>query len=248
MSNNSKTTGSDTQAETSGRSRHRSKTKRDRARSSEINLPRAPYILRRLGTYNVLSEEGLSLIEENADRILQQTGMEFHDDDEILDLFKQAGCDVTDTRVRFEPGFCRNIIKRTAPTVFKQHARNPDNTVQLGGDATVLCPSWGPPFVHDNVSGRRYAEYKDFEQLVKLHHTIPWLHHSGGVVCEPVDLPANKRHLDMLYAHIRWSDRAFMGAFIGSERASHAIDMARIVFGYEYVDEHAVLYLSLIHI
>lgn len=54
---------------------------------------------------------------------------------------------------------------------------------------------------------------------MKLHHTIPWLHHSGGVVCEPVGLPANNRHLDILNAHIRWSDRPSMGAFIGAERA-----------------------------
>ncbi len=90
--------------------------------------------------------------------------------------------------------------------------------------------------------GRRYASYADFQNLVKLHQTLPWLHHSGGVVCEPVDLPANKRHLDMLYAHIRYSDRAFMGAFIGAERAGHAIDMAPIVFGADYVAENAVLY------
>ena len=202
----------------------------------------APFIRRRLGTFNILSEEGLSLIEANADRILQETGMEFHDDPEALMLFKQAGCDVDGVRVRFEPGFCRRTIRATAPTTFMQHARNPENSVQMGGDTTVLCPSWGPPFVHDLDKGRRYATYEDFQRLVKLHQTIPWLHHSGGVVCEPVDLPANKRHLDMLYAHIRWSDRPFMGAFIGAERAGHAIDMARIVFGEEYVSKNAVLY------
>ncbi len=224
------------------RQRRRKRSTRSPAGLNAQDTPRAPYIHRRLGTYNVLNEEGLCLIEENADRILQETGMEFHDDDEILILFKEAGCDVDGTRVRFAPGFCRQTIQRTAPAVFKQHARNPAHTVQLGGEASVLCPSWGPPFVHDNIDGRRYATYDDFTKLVKLHHSIPSLHHSGGVVCEPVDLPANKRHLDMLYAHIRWSDRAFMGAFIGSERASHAIDMARIVFGEQYVDDHAVLY------
>ena len=100
----------------------------------------------------------------------------------------------------------------------------------------------GRPFVHDIDRGRRYATIADFEDLVKLHHTLPWLHHSGGVVCEPVDVPATKRHLDMLYAHIRHSDRAFMGAFIGAERAGHAIDMARILFGADYVAENPVLY------
>ena len=219
--------------------RHRYSRRTTRA---VLHTPRSAYIHRKLGTFNILGEEGLSLIEENADQILATTGMEFQDDEEILTIFKQAGCDVLGTRVRFDPGFCRQTIKAHAPVVFTQHARNPANNVQLGGDASVLCPSWGPPFVHDIERGRRYATYEDFQQLVKLHQTIPWLHHSGGVVCEPVDLPANKRHLDMLYAHIRYSDRAFMGAFIGSERATHAIDMAHILFGEEFVANNPVLY------
>ncbi len=204
--------------------------------------PTSAYISRKLGCYEVLSVEGLELIEHNADLILHQTGMEFHDDAEILQIFADAGCDVEGTRVRFTPGFCRNIIQATAPVEFTQHARNPAKSVRLGGMNSVLCPSWGPPFVHDLDHGRRYATFDDFTRLVKLHHTIPHLHHSGGVVCEPVDLPANKRHLDMLYAHIRWSDRPFMGAFIGAERAGHTLDMARILFGADFVAENPVLY------
>ncbi|SLN18966.1 Trimethylamine methyltransferase (MTTB) [Roseovarius albus] len=216
--------------------------KRRRGARAPVQQSAPPFVTRNIGPLNILSEEGLCLIEENADRILQDTGMEFHDDPEILQIFRDAGCDVQDTRVRFESGFCRKTIQATAPKEFMQHARNPEKSVKMGGNATVLCPSWGPPFVHDLDKGRRYATYDDFETLVKLHQTIPWLHHSGGVVCEPVDLPANKRHLDMLYAHIRYSDRPFMGAFIGAERAGHAIDMARIVFGEEYVANNPVLY------
>ncbi|MEM6588333.1 MAG: trimethylamine methyltransferase family protein [Pseudomonadota bacterium] len=204
---------------------------RRRPRKDSGTMPRAPYLRRALAPMPVLSEDGLEQIEANADQILAETGMEFHDDPDILDIFARAGCDVEGTRVRFEPGFCRKTIQATAPAQFEQQARNPENSVQIGGDASVLCPSWGPPFVHDLDAGRRYATHHDFTRLVKLHQTLPWLHHSGGVVCEPVDLPANKRHLDMLYAHIRWSDRCFMGAFIGEERAGHAVDMARIVFG-----------------
>ncbi|MGC6485867.1 MAG: trimethylamine methyltransferase family protein [Candidatus Puniceispirillales bacterium] len=203
---------------------------------------RTPFINRQIGPLPVLSEEGLGIIENNADRILAETGMEFRDDPEILAIFRDAGCDVEGERVRFEPGFCRKVITATAPAQFLQHARNPANTVQIGGAASVLCPSWGPPFVHDELAGRRYASHADFINLVKLHQMIPWLHHSGGVVCEPVDLPANKRHLDMLYAHIRWSDRPFMGAFIGAERAGHAIAMARLLFGEDFVAENPVLY------
>ena len=204
--------------------------------------PRRPYINRKLAPYEILNEEGLSLIEANADKLLKEVGMEFHDDPEILQIFREAGADVQGTRVRFEPGMCRKIIQATAPREFQQHARNPANTVTIGGNNTVLCPAWGPPFVHDLDRGRRYATYGDFQDLIKIHQMIPHLHHSGGVVCEPVDLPANKRHLDMLYAHIRYSDRCFMGAFIGGARAQDAVDMARIVFGEEFVANNAVLY------
>ena len=190
----------------------------------------------------VLSEDGLQQIEVNADRILAETGMEFHDDAEILQVFANAGCYVEGTRVRFEPGFCRHTIQATAPAEYTHLARNPDNTLEFGGNATVLGRSWGPPFVHDLDRGRRYATYEDFTDLIKIHQSLPWLHMSGGVVCEPVDLPANKRHLDMLYGHFRWSDRCLMGAFIGSERASHAVDMATIVFGEQTVRENPVLY------
>ena len=216
-----------------------SQRRKSRARAQG---PRAPYLDRRLGTFNILSDEGLELIEHNADVILRDTGMEFRDDPEILMIFRDAGCHVDGERVRFDPGFCRKTITDSAPATFPQHARNAENTIRMGGTATVLCPSWGPPFVQDLDQGRRYATYDDFVRLVKLHQTVPWLHHSGGVVCEPVDLPANKRHLDMLYAHIRWSDRCFMGAFIGEERATHALDMARILYGTEFVAQNPVLY------
>ncbi|MEO1455965.1 MAG: trimethylamine methyltransferase family protein [Pseudomonadota bacterium] len=204
--------------------------------------PPAPYLLRRVGPFPILQEEGLARIEATADRLLAEVGMEFHGDEEILAIFRAAGAKVEGVRVRFEPGMCRTLVQATAPRSFRQHARNPANTVEIGGDATVLCPAWGPPFVHDLDRGRRYAGIDDFTDLVKLHHTIPHLHHSGGVVCEPVNLPASNRHLDMLYGHFRWSDRPLMGAFIGAERAGHAIDMARIVFGEVFVAENPVLY------
>ncbi len=224
-------------------SRARSGGRAGRAGQRLSSAPlRKPFINRKLAPYEILTEEGLCLIEANADRILKEIGMEFHGDPEILEIFQAAGADVQGLRVRFEPGMCRAIIRASAPREYQQHARNPANTVTLGGNNTVLCPSWGPPFVHDLDRGRRYATYGDFQDLVKIHQMIPYLHHSGGVVCEPVDLPANKRHLDMLYAHIRYSDRAFMGAFIGGERAQDAVDMAKIVFGDEFVANNAVLY------
>ena len=121
--------------------RLRSSRRRKEAHSRQPTVDRAPFIQRKLSTFDVLSEAGLEQIEANADTILAETGMEFQDDPEILKIFADAGCDVDGTRVRFAPGYCRKTIAATAPAQFTQHARNPANGVRLGGDASVLCPS-----------------------------------------------------------------------------------------------------------
>ena len=223
----------------SGRSGGRRKKQADRKNTSN---ERVPYINRKIGTFDILNEEGLCLIEENADTILADVGMEFRDDPEILEIFSRAGADVQGELVRFEKGMCRQIIKKTAPAIYTQHARNPENTVKIGGDNTVLSPVYGSPFVYDMENGRRYATLDDFHNLVKLHQTLPHLHHSSGIVCEPVDVPVNKRHLDMMLGHILYSDRAFFGGLIGEQRAEDSIAMVKILFGDEFVDNNTVLY------
>ena len=115
--------------------------------------------------------------------------------------------------------------------MYTQHARNPANNVQIGGDATVFAPNYGSPFVHDLDRGRRYATLEDFENFVKLAYLSPNLHHSGGTVCEPVDVPVSKRHLDMVYAHLRYSDKPFMGSVTAGSRAEDSFELARIAFG-----------------
>ncbi|MCG8448859.1 MAG: trimethylamine methyltransferase family protein, partial [Pirellulales bacterium] len=130
--------------------------------------PRLPYIQRQVGTYNLLGEEGLSLIEANAETILKEIGMEFRDDPEVLEIWREAGAEVRGERVRFEPGMCRSLIQATAPRQFRQHARNPELSVEIGGDNSLFCPSFGPPFVHDMDQGRRYATLADFESFTKL--------------------------------------------------------------------------------
>ena len=126
--------------------------------------------------------------------------MEIRDYPAAIERFRQAGADVDGTRVRFPRGMCRQIVQATAPAIYTQHGRNGERNVQIGGDATVFAPNYGSPFVHDLDDGRRYATLADFENFVKLAYMSPYLHHSGGTVCEPVDVPVSKRHLDMVYA------------------------------------------------
>ncbi len=225
-------------SEADARRRGRRGSGRDEKRAARSRGPGqgAPFITRKIPYFQVLGEDGLALIERNADIILEEVGIDFRDDPGALELWHQAGAEVEGERVRFPRGLCRSIIQAGAPREFVQHARNPSRSVTIGGPHTVMVPAYGSPFVRDLDRGRRYATIADFRNFVKLAYASPQLHHSGGTVCEPVDLPVNKRHLDMVYCHMRYSDKPFMGSVTAPERAQDTVEMAKILFGDAYLD------------
>lgn len=213
-----------------------------RAARAKPQVMQMPAIQRTLKDFEVLDEEGIAVIEGNADRVLEEIGIGFKDYPRALDLWEKAGATVdrSEERVRFPRGMLRELLK-TAPATYTQHARNPARSVPIGGKSTVFAPVYGPPFVSDLDRGRRYATIEDFNNFVKLTYSNPYLHHSGGTVCEPCDIAVNKRHLDMIYSHIKYSDKPFMGSVTAPERAQDTIDMCNLVFGEEFVQQNTVL-------
>ncbi len=227
-------------------------------RSARRNAPinQLPAIVRRIKEYEILDEAGLQLIEANADLVLEEIGIDIRDDEETVKMWMDVGASVTRwedakgnmvPRLRFPRGLCRSIIQATAPRTFTQHARNPARSVEIGGKTTVFAPVYGPPFVRDLGGVRRYGTIEDFQNLVRLAYMAPAIHHSGGTVCEPVDVPVSKRHLDMVYAHIKYSDKPFMGSVTHPLRAEDSVTMAKLLFGAEFVDKNCVL-INLINV
>jgi trimethylamine--corrinoid protein Co-methyltransferase len=227
-------------SQTRTRTRAGGRDARRAARSRNVSSV-VPFITRRVPVYEICGEEVLALVENNAETILEEIGIEFRDDPDAIAMFRKAGADIDGQRVRFPRAMCREIVTASAPREFTQHARNPERSVRIGGDHSVLVPAYGPPFVRSLDDGRRYATIEDFRNFVKLTCMTPSLHHSGGTLCEPVDLPVNKRHLDMVYSHIRYSDKPFMGSVTAPERAQDTVDMAKLVFGDEFVDGNCVI-------
>ncbi|MEM7257899.1 MAG: trimethylamine methyltransferase family protein, partial [Pseudomonadota bacterium] len=221
----------------SGRTRRRS-----RRRNHRINTAHhpAPLIGRNIPAYELCTQSQLVELEQQADWLLENIGMQFRGDTTALDLFAAHGAKVNGETVTFEAGLARSMCSPT-PASFTLHSRHPHHSVTVGGDHVVLMPGYGSPFVTDIVKGRRYATLKDFENFVKLTYASPYLHHSGGTVVEPVDIPVSKRHLDMTYTHLMFSDKPFMGAVTSVDRARDSIAMAKIVFGNDYLDNHTVM-------
>ncbi len=212
-----------------------------RAESRRRAPAAAPYITRALPPYELLSDEGLTRIEHHADAILCEFGLEIRGDPVALDLFRQAGADLCGQRLKFPPGLVKHLVQRSTPAQFTHTARNPARSVRIGGAHTALAPAYGSPFVRDLAGGRRYGTLDDFRNFVKLAYINPHLHYSGGTVCEPCDIAVNHRHLDMVYAHMRYSDKPFMGAVTTAQRAAEAIAMCRLLFGADSVARRCVI-------
>jgi trimethylamine---corrinoid protein Co-methyltransferase len=220
---------------------HEARRGREARRSARAqrSVAHVPYITRAIPLVEILSEEALSIIEHNADTLLEEVGIEFREHPRALTLFKEAGCDIKGERVRFSRGLARRLCA-TAPTQYVQCARNRSRDVIIGGPHTVFAPNYGSPFVHDLDKGRRYGTIEDFRNFVKLSYSSPFIHHSGGTVCEPVDLPVNKRHFQMVYSHIKYSDKPFMGSVTKPERADDTVKMCEILFGADFVQSNTV--------
>ncbi len=217
-----------------------------RAARSAVSVETARYIARNIPNMEVLNAEALEIIETNAETVLAEIGVAFVDNPAALERWRDAGAEVEGERVRIPRGLARRLCAQ-APSQFTQQARNPDRAVQIGGRNMVMAPVYGPPFVRDAAGGRRYATIADFRNFVKLGYMSKWLHHSGGTVCEPTDIAVNKRHLDMLMAHMTLSDKPFMGAVTDPARAADSIEMAKLLFGPDYVEANTVM-TSLINV
>ncbi len=223
------------------RQRRAGRAARLAARRGRAEDPLRAWIDRRIPCFEALDAEALELIEHNADTVLEEIGVDFREFPRAHKLLKEAGADVEGERARFPRGLCRSLVQATAPPEYRQHARNPKRSTIIGGARAVLAPAYGSPFVHDLDKGRRYAGIEDFRNFVKLACMSPGLHHSGGTVCEPVDIPVNKRHFDMVYSHIRYSDKPFMGSVTHPQRAEDTVAMAKIVFGEDFAANNTVL-------
>src|SRR5215210_9337254 len=95
--------------------------------------------------YEVLSEDAMATLDMGWRRLMTEIGVEFMDD-RALDLFRAAGQKVEGNAVFLDPDFVLEQVAK-APREFDLQARNPANTVHIGGDAMAFGAVYGPPFV-----------------------------------------------------------------------------------------------------
>jgi trimethylamine---corrinoid protein Co-methyltransferase len=201
-------------------------------------------LVNRMPRYEILSEEDMATLDGGWRRIVSELGIEFLHDDAV-DAFRAAGQEVDGQVVKLDPDFVLEHVAK-APRQFELQARNPERSVQIGGDHMVFSAVYGCPFIREGIE-RREATYADFQNLVRLSQAFPQLDSPGGTICEPNDRPLDSRHLDMVYALLTLSDKPFMGSVTSGPNAADTIAMTEMVFGRESIERTPAV-ISLINV
>ena len=198
-----------------------------------------PELERRIPWVDLLSDDQVEVIHDASMDVVEEVGVEFRCDD-ALALWRDAGAAVDGARVRLDREHLMALVG-TAPSSYTMVARDPTHTVTVGDGKTIFTPSYGAPYVLGLDGTRRPGTLEDFKNFTKLNHLSPALHMSGGVVCEPMDVPVPKRHLYMTQNLLTYSSKPFMGAVTSKERAEDSLHMAGIVFGQDVVRDTTVM-------
>ena len=119
----------------------------------------------RMPRYEILSQDAIAVLDKGWRRIVSEIGVQFAKP-EAVELFRRAGQETDGELVKFDPDWVLEQVAK-APREFDVQARNPANSVHIGGDQMVFSAVYGCPFIRDGLE-RRDAGLADFQNLVKL--------------------------------------------------------------------------------
>ncbi len=174
----------------------------------------------------LVSDDELESIHQASLTVLEEIGMDFNLP-EARDMLKSAGAEIAGERVRMPRGLVESCLE-SVPAEFTLHARNPENSIRLGGDAMVFGNVSSPPNCSDTDNGRRTGNLADYRSFLKLSQVFNCIHFLGGYPVEPIDVHASLRHLVALKDMVTLTDKPFHAYSLGRERIVDGIEIARI--------------------
>ena len=191
-------------------------------------LPRRK-ITRSFPPMALISADEVEAIHNASLKVLAEIGMDFMLP-EAREMWRRAGAKIEGERVRFDPAMIEEIMK-TCPSTFTLHARNPENSAEIGGNNMTFGTVGSPPNCMDMEGGRRVGNRADFQKFLKLGQYFNCIGFSAGYPVEPVDVHASIRHLIALRDMVKLMDKPLTAYSLGTERIRDGLEIARIARG-----------------
>src|SRR5258708_37585021 len=111
--------------------------------------------------YEILSPDAVAVLDKGWRRIVSEVGVQFAKPEAVA-LFARAGQRTDGEIVYLDPDFVLEQIAKV-PREFDIQARNPANTVHIGGDPMVFGAGHGSPVVREGAV-RRDATLNDLHR------------------------------------------------------------------------------------
>ncbi len=195
----------------------------------QVHQPPFAQVPRLYPPIEVLSQDQIEAIHLAALTVLRDTGMRVLDPT-ARQLYAQAGAQITEDRVRFDPAMITERLL-TIPKTFTLTARNPAKNLHFGGNHCVFASVGGPAYVMDAEKGRRDGTFAEMQDYLRLIQSLNVIHQEGGGPFEPMDLAANTRHLDIYLAQITLLDKSWQTQTLGRARTMDGLEMAALMLG-----------------
>ena len=126
--------------------------------------------------------------------------------------------------VFLDPDLIEDRLK-TVPERFAIAARNRARDLRFGGNDLVFSSVGGPADVMDIVRGRRDGTHQYMCDFLRPCQSLNVIQQESGGPLQPVDLPADTRHLDLNQAQITllnksWKASRFLTQFVAGGRVA----------------------------
>jgi len=174
-------------------------------------------------------QKALNSIHRYSLELLSDTGILFPNE-KALKIFKEHGFSTDGKMVFFKEKDIQAALKKV-PSVFTIKARNPEKTIQIGGDSYMMAPGYGPPFIIEPSGEKRNAVLADVHKLCKLVQTSKYLDFNSSIVVQPTEVPQETAHLDILLATLLMTDKPIMGSSSSEIAARDSLKLAEMVWG-----------------
>lgn len=199
-------------------------------------IPQRPFgqVPRVYDPIRVISEDQVEAIHRAALRLLATQGMRVLNG-RALDLFRQAGARIDGQMVYPDPGLIEERLAGV-PRTFTIAARNRAKDLRFGGNDMVFSSVGGPAYVMDLDRGRRDGTLQDMQDFLRLCQSLTVIQQESGGPLEPMDLPANTRHLDLYLSQCTLLDKSWNLNALGTERTMDGLNMAAILMGWSLDD------------
>lgn len=190
---------------------------------------------------SLLTQSDLQRIHDHSMQLLWENGIKFPGE-RALKVFREHGFKVDGAQVYITEEQVQKALE-TAPSHFVIRGKDPKKALDLGGGDYGVPGPIGPVNVTDLDRGRRKGTLKDMEDLVKIYQASNVMNMNSNSGVEANDIDTRNRHLYIMKALLKNTDKPFYTKLLGYEQMHEAMDMIEIVMG-EKLEAGGNVYLS----